>query len=828
MRVMRVAVLVSCVAGSHARAQIPAKPARPLNVDDVLRLQALRDWDVATGHGDVAVVVTRSALSPQRFDRSPALAGLSGADIVVIPASRGALRHITDGARDSSGAFLPLWSPDGRRLAFVSASGANCWLSVWDRATGKAANVAQVAVDVFNAVVDGGDGRLRPFIWLNDSTILAAQLPDGIAPWSGTTPDVATGAWKRERGGVLATGSAVESPHDTATSLRGSLRAINVVRGTTVLVASYPFYSYGETRLSPARYISLSPDRKRVAILALTGTVPLTADRTLGRGNVRTRVLGIARLDRPSNVQWLESRMIRQIGHWAPDGARLSVSTVSMDTLSASDGFAVVTMTGAAPAIEPLRPSGFIVARAVFPLWDSSGTVLIFGHDEATTPTGTRPRNDWWTVHDDTRSNVTTGIPHPPSELIRSPSGFVGLSDGALWRIDPSRGMPVPLIGGKEITLTDLVWPGIPATRQVSALLSMGEVNGETHYYRIDLSGNAPSIADVAPPSRDAIPVAYNDEARVIAFQESGRRGTFLWRASTGNTPAVRALAVNEFLADIADSRRILFSYSAADGKQLKGLLLLPVGYDGSKRYPTVVSVYAGDIVRDTTEAPKNDADWLNLNLLAAHGYVVLIPSMPLAPYGVPMANRMRALPDGVMTAVRRAVAMGVVDSARVGVMGFSYGGYSVYSLVTQTTDFKAAVAIAGPVELISLYGEFPANRYGAHPHEQLFGAVGLEGGWAALGGTPWTNVDSYVKNSPFYLLDRVTTPTLILHGDLDGAVPISQSEQAFTALYRLGKRARFVRYWGETHGFSSPANVRDVWREVFAWLDKNLAPVTR
>ena len=170
----------------------------------------------------------------------------------------------------------------------------------------------------------------------------------------------------------------------------------------------------------------------------------------------------------------------------------------------------------------------------------------------------------------------------------------------------------------------------------------------------------------------------------------------------------MRLLAVNEFLNDIADSRRVLFTYATADGTQLKGLLLLPVGYDASKRYPTVVSVYAGDIVHDTTEAPKNDADRLNLNLLSAHGYVVLIPSMPLAPYGVPMTNRMQVLPDGVMPAIGKAVAMGVVDSARVGVLGFSYGGYSVYSLITQTTDFKAAVAIAGPVELVSLLEHSP------------------------------------------------------------------------------------------------------------------------
>jgi dipeptidyl aminopeptidase/acylaminoacyl peptidase len=79
-----------------------------------------------------------------------------------------------------------------------------------------------------------------------------------------------------------------------------------------------------------------------------------------------------------------------------------------------------------------------------------------------------------------------------------------------------------------------------------------------------------------------------------------------------------------------------------------------------------------------------------------------------------------------------------------------------------------------------------------------------------------------YERNSPLLYLERVNTPLLIAQGDMDG-VPLTEGEQVFTQLYRMGKRARFVRYWGEAHDFTSPANIRHLWNEVGAWFDTHL-----
>jgi dipeptidyl aminopeptidase/acylaminoacyl peptidase len=84
----------------------------------------------------------------------------------------------------------------------------------------------------------------------------------------------------------------------------------------------------------------------------------------------------------------------------------------------------------------------------------------------------------------------------------------------------------------------------------------------------------------------------------------------------------------------------------------------------------------------------------------------------------------------------------------------------------------------------------------------------------------PWREPQRYLRNSPLFQVEHVTTPVLLIQGDLD-AVPIEQNEQYISALHRLGKRGRFVRYWGEGHLLRSPANIRDMWQRILAWMDE-------
>jgi dipeptidyl aminopeptidase/acylaminoacyl peptidase len=94
------------------------------------------------------------------------------------------------------------------------------------------------------------------------------------------------------------------------------------------------------------------------------------------------------------------------------------------------------------------------------------------------------------------------------------------------------------------------------------------------------------------------------------------------------------------------------------------------------------------------------------------------------------------------------------------------------------------------------------------------------ESAQTGMGNPPWKDLGRYLRNSPIFTVDRVQTPLLIIQGDLD-YVAVQQGEEFFVSLYRQGKRASFVRYWGEGHVLESPANIRDMWSRVYAWLDE-------
>jgi dipeptidyl aminopeptidase/acylaminoacyl peptidase len=168
------------------------------------------------------------------------------------------------------------------------------------------------------------------------------------------------------------------------------------------------------------------------------------------------------------------------------------------------------------------------------------------------------------------------------------------------------------------------------------------------------------------------------------------------------------------------------------------------------------------------------------------------------------------------MPGVDKAIALGIADPERLGITGHSYGGYSTLSMIVQTTRFKAAVASAGPGNLVSLYGTLRDDGSS--------GMIGWsETGQGRMGGTPWEQRERYLANSPVLYLDRVQTPLLIVQGGLDQAVPAAQADEIFVGLRRLGKPVAYARYEGEEHwqGTWGRANVVDYWTRVLGWFDR-------
>jgi dipeptidyl aminopeptidase/acylaminoacyl peptidase len=138
--------------------------------------------------------------------------------------------------------------------------------------------------------------------------------------------------------------------------------------------------------------------------------------------------------------------------------------------------------------------------------------------------------------------------------------------------------------------------------------------------------------------------------------------------------------------------------------------------------------------------------------------------------------------------------------------MGHSYGGYSVVALITRTVRFRAALASTPwGINMTSIYKDH----------------IGwCETGQARLNGTPWDQRDAYIENSPFFYLDRVTTPLLLVCGTGDPAA-VEQAEETFAALRRLGRRVELRLYEGEGHGPSgwSSEALSDMWTRGIEWF---------
>ena len=492
------------------------------------------------------------------------------------------------------------------------------------------------------------------------------------------------------------------------------------------------------------------------------------------------------------------------VSGWPPAGVAVRVSLLPGLNSSLNSPSALVAMYVPVGVVGTLRVETFAASPALPPWWRI---------DESAAP-----------------ANLTRSLPDPPDRWYptRAPSRFVGLADGALWVLDGESETAAALTGAvlpaNASIVRSITLPGDSA--EAGLLVRMRGGSRGTPLARVTLraltAGQNPTVTPIAPPTAGAVLVDSDPAAGTIAWSDDTPEGIFLWASSREGAP-VKRLALNEHVAQIAQGRRLLFSYRGIEGDSLQALALLPAWYEAGKRYPVVVWAYGGLVVRDTMNVRigKNYAGTFNLEVLAGRGYVVLFPSMPL-PFGVKSDVRLD-LPKGVMTAVDRLIELGIADPDRLAVAGHSFGGYSTYAIVTHTHRFKAAIAMSGHPDLVSLYGQFlPYERYSDRVHLGLTPVLINEYGPFNMGGSPWDDLWRYLRNSPLFYLDRVKTPLMIVHGDMDGA-PIQQGEEAFTALQRMGKKARFVRYWGEGHVVASPPNVRHLWQQIFDWLDTHL-----
>ncbi len=255
-----------------------------------------------------------------------------------------------------------------------------------------------------------------------------------------------------------------------------------------------------------------------------------------------------------------------------------------------------------------------------------------------------------------------------------------------------------------------------------------------------------------------------------------------------------------------------LVHWKTADGTSLAGLLYKPAEFDPKKRYPMIVYYYErmSDLLHRYF-APQPSASTINPTYCASNGYLVFMPDIRYK-VGYPGQSAL----DCIVPGVKKLIAAGFVDPARIGLQGQSWGGYQTAFLITRTGMFRAAMAGAPVSNMTSAYG-------GIRWESGLSRMFQYERNQSRIGGTLWEKRDLYIENSPLFAADRVTTPLLIMHNDADGAVPWYQGIELFTALRRLNKPVWMLTYTNEAHNLVQRKNRKDLSIRLMQFFDHYL-----
>lgn len=333
---------------------------------------------------------------------------------------------------------------------------------------------------------------------------------------------------------------------------------------------------------------------------------------------------------------------------------------------------------------------------------------------------------------------------------------------------------------------------------------------------------------------RDEIELGVK-EANVLGLSSDGKRIVFSYdegpithyAVATAGEEIRVLLSLNHHLSEVAPVNLVRIEHSNAKNEDLLSWLMLPACYREDMKFPVVVIVYLGRVFSAerapmalTVDHPHNPS------VLTGQGYGVLFVSTPLSKIGFDLpSDPLLGLADVVDAAVNRTVELGYANHDEFVLFGHSFGGYGVLGIASQSDRYQAVAALSGPSNLISNYGELRIRGRGTLSNilTQFHMSRWAEVGQGRMGVPPWLDIDRYIRNSPLFSIQSINTPVMMMHGDLDSAVPVSQSEEMFTALTRENKDAVFVRYWGEGHVFQSPANIRDMWGRIIAWYDEYL-----
>ena len=339
-----------------------------------------------------------------------------------------------------------------------------------------------------------------------------------------------------------------------------------------------------------------------------------------------------------------------------------------------------------------------------------------------------------------------------------------------------------------------------------SDLLTITEFQGQQQLVRVDLDTHE---VEAVLGQQDV--VRDFDEApdgQIYALIDRPQYPGEIFTTNEQGTWVQLSAVHKALLADIEFGAVEKHEFESEPGVGIDAFYLFPPGYQKEHRYPAVLHIHGG---------PQAQWDFgfnYEAQLLAAQGYIVVMPN-PRGSFGYGQSfasaiNKDWGGPDytDVMAAIDFGIDKGWIDAERMAVYGWSYGGMLTNHVITKTDRFSAAITGASATLYVSNYGHDQYQRW-----------------WEEELGFPWLveNKEAWDRISPFYALEQVTTPTLVVGGEDDWNVPIINSEQLYIVLKRRGIPTRLVVYPNEYHSLSVPSYEKHLYEQYFEWLETHV-----
>lgn len=398
-----------------------------------------------------------------------------------------------------------------------------------------------------------------------------------------------------------------------------------------------------------------------------------------------------------------------------------------------------------------------------------------------------------------------------------------GSTGGDVWIISSSGGQPRDLTAGRPTSPAWIEW------ENDEHLFVSENAGGNSQLLRFSFHGDR--IRDGAVTFGSpvfSIPGTVGDGRMSHSLSSTADRSLFLFEASTFDHPpeiyaAKPGKVMTSGLEGVTQLSHLNDGLVSTWGKavslnwksdsfRVQGWLLLPKDYDPAKKYPLIVEVHGGPAA--AVEAQWGSRGGLSANAFSTLGFFVLLPN-PRGSFGQGEAFTEANRKDfgygdlrDILAGLDTVLAKYPVDPGRIGLTGWSYGGFMTMFAVTQTHRFKAAVAGAGIADWQSYYGENSIDQW-MIPY---------------FGASVYDDPAVYARSSAISYIKQAKTPTLVVVGDRDGECPAPQSFEFWHALRDRHVPTELVVYPNEGHGFVDPAHRRDVMERAVQWFERYLS----